>query len=70
MSNLSQFFTQLGTDAALLEAYQHDPIGVMQANGITEEEIEAVMSGDKALIRQLAGDEEMNMFQIVTTPKP
>ncbi|GGP44596.1 hypothetical protein [Shewanella saliphila] len=70
MSNLSQFFTQLGTDAELLEAYQKDPIGVMQANGITEEEIKAVMSGDKARIRQLAGDEDMKMFQIVTTPKP
>lgn len=68
MSNLSQFFTQLGTDAALLEAYQQDPRGVMKANAITDEEIAAVMSGDKALIRQLAGDDEMQMFQIITTP--
>ncbi|MCL1112486.1 MULTISPECIES: hypothetical protein [Shewanella] len=68
MSNLSQFFTQLGTDAALLEAYLQDPRGVMQANGITDEEIAAVMSGDKALIRQLAGDEDMQMFQIVSSP--
>lgn len=68
MSNLSQFFTQLGTDAALLEAYLQDPRGVMHANGITDEEIAAVMSGDKALIRQLAGDEDMQMFQIVSSP--
>lgn len=68
MSNLSQFFIQLGTDAALLEAYQQDPRGVMKANGITDVEIAAVMSGDKALIRQLAGDDEMQMFQIITTP--
>ena len=68
MSNLSQFFTQLGTDAALLEAYLQDPRGVMQANGITDEEIAAVMSGYKALICQLAGDEDMQMFQIVSSP--
>ncbi|GGB77459.1 hypothetical protein K8B83_08665 [Shewanella inventionis] len=68
MSNLSQFFTQLGTDSALLEAYLQDPEGIMRANGITDAEIAAVMSGDKALIRQLAGDDEMQMFQIVTTP--
>ena len=49
MSNLSQFFTQLGTDAALLEAYLQDPRGVMQANGITDEEIaEAVNRLDVA----------------------
>ena len=53
MSKLSDFFQQLGMDAALLEAYKADPEGVMQDNGLSDEEIAAVMSGDKEQIDAL-----------------
>ena len=65
MSNINTFFTKLGTDAALLEAYKLDPRGVMKANGLTKEEIEAVMSGDKARVSQLSDDKEMAMYMVV-----
>jgi hypothetical protein len=68
MSNISTFFTKLGTNAALLEAYKRDPRGVMKSNGLTEEEIEAVISGDKTRISQLSGDKEMAMYLIVLNP--
>ncbi|QDE32070.1 hypothetical protein [Shewanella polaris] len=68
MSNMNKFFTQLGTNAALLEAYKLDPRGIMKANGLTKEEIEAVMSGDKAQVSKLSGDKEMSMYLLVVNP--
>ncbi|WP_137226405.1 hypothetical protein [Shewanella sp. MEBiC00475] len=68
MSNMNTFFTKLGTDAVLLEAYKLDPRGIMKANGLTKKEVEAVMSGDKAQISKLSGDKEMAMYMIVINP--
>ncbi|MGI2037260.1 hypothetical protein ACRN9Z_04185 [Shewanella frigidimarina] len=68
MSNMNTFFTKLGTDAALLEAYKLDPRGVMKSNGLTQEEIDAVMSGDKTRVSQLSGDKEMAMYMIISNP--
>ena len=65
---MNKFFTQLGTNAALLEAYKLDPRGVMKANGLNQEEIEAVMSGDKARVSELSGDKDMVMYMLVVNP--
>lgn len=69
MSKLSDFFQELGSDAALLEAYKADPKGVMKANGLTDEEIQAVLSGDKAQLDSLSGDtSEVQSYLIITNP--
>ncbi|WP_144213471.1 hypothetical protein [Shewanella donghaensis] len=65
MSTLTTFFTQLGSDAKLLEAYKKDPRGVMAANGLSNQEIEAVMSGDKKQVKTLAGDADMKSFLLI-----
>ncbi|MFV7770927.1 hypothetical protein [Shewanella marisflavi] len=69
MSKLSDFFQILGSDAALLEAYKADPEGVMQDYGLSDEEIAAVMSGDKEQIDSLSGDSsDTQAYLIVTNP--
>ncbi|MCG9720651.1 hypothetical protein [Shewanella sp. Isolate7] len=69
MSKLSDFFQKLGSDAALLEAYKADPKGVMKANGLTDEEIQAVLSGDKAQLDSLSGDtSEVQSYLLITNP--
>ncbi|MCL1040789.1 hypothetical protein ACNPKB_10865 [Shewanella marisflavi] len=69
MSKLSDFFQKLGSDAALLEAYKADPEGVMQDYGLSDEEIAAVMSGDKEQIDSLSGDSsDTQAYLIVTNP--
>ncbi len=65
MTTLNEFLKQLGEDAALLEAYKKDPKGVMRANGLSEDEIQAVMTGDKSKLRSLGGDEEYQTFVVV-----
>ncbi|AZQ11248.1 MULTISPECIES: hypothetical protein [Shewanella] len=65
MTTLNEFLKQLGEDAALLEAYKKDPEGVMRANGLSEDEIQAVMTGDKSKLRSLGGDEEYQTFVVV-----
>tara|TARA_R110002033_G_scaffold1601_3_gene13324 strand:+ start:306 stop:509 length:204 start_codon:yes stop_codon:yes gene_type:complete len=65
---MSAFFTELATNALLLEAYKLDPRGVMTSNGLTQEEIDAVMSGDKARVNKLVGDKEMAMYLLILNP--
>lgn len=65
MSALSDFFTQLGQDAQLMEDYQQDPEAVMRAHGLTDEEITAVMKGDMAKLKSLSGDEDYQTFILV-----
>ncbi|MDO6619896.1 MULTISPECIES: hypothetical protein [unclassified Shewanella] len=65
MSNLTEFFTQLSSDAKLLEAYKKDPRGVMQANGLSDKDIDAVMSGDMAQVKSLVGDVELKSILLV-----
>ncbi|MGI2259427.1 hypothetical protein [Shewanella sp. GXUN23E] len=55
MSKFNEFFEKLASDAALMEAYKLDPQGVMAAEGLSEDEIAAVMSGDEAKIKELSG---------------
>ncbi|WP_110456456.1 hypothetical protein [Shewanella algidipiscicola] len=70
MATINEFFEQLGSDAALLDAYKRDPKGVMKANGLSDEAIEAIMSGDKARIDQLVGPSKKSViYQVVYAPK-
>lgn len=70
MAKINEFFEKLGSDAALLEAYQRDPEGVMKANGLDDEAIEAILSGDKARIDKLIGPGKQSVvYQIVYVPK-
>lgn len=66
MSALSDFFTQLGQDAQLMEDYQQDPEAVMRAHGLTDEEITAVMTGDMEKLKNLSGDENYQSYVIIS----
>ncbi|MBT1444883.1 hypothetical protein KJI95_10150 [Shewanella sp. JM162201] len=65
MATLNEFLKKLGEDAALLEAYKKDPQGVMRANGLRDDEIQAVMSGDKSQLKSLGGEEEFQTYIVV-----
>lgn len=65
MSALSDFFTQLGQNAQLMEDYKQDPEAVMRAHGLTDEEITAVMTGDMEKLKNLSGDESYQSFLLV-----
>jgi hypothetical protein len=67
MSALTDFMKKLGQDAKLLEAYKQDPRAVMRANGLSDEEIEAVMAGDEAKLKKLTGDESYQEIIHVTS---
>ncbi|WP_394392170.1 hypothetical protein [Shewanella woodyi] len=58
MSNLNDFLEKLGSDADLMDAYKKDPEGVMKANGLSDEEIRAVISADAKKIKALSGDKQ------------
>lgn len=57
MSKLNEFFEKLGSDSDLMDAYKKDPEDVMKANGLTDEEIKTVMSGDTKKLKSLSGDQ-------------
>ncbi|MFB2643962.1 hypothetical protein ACE02D_16870 [Shewanella bicestrii] len=65
MSALSDFFTQLGQDAQLMEDYKQNPEAVMRAYGLTDEEINAVMTGDMEKLKTLSGDQDYQAFLLV-----
>ncbi|WP_108944077.1 hypothetical protein [Shewanella halifaxensis] len=65
MSKFNDFFEKLGSDAKLLEEYKQDPQGVMKANGLTDDEIQAVMSGDNDKLKSLSGDNQIKEFLVV-----
>ncbi|ASK68487.1 hypothetical protein AAEH92_02325 [Shewanella xiamenensis] len=65
MSALSDFFTQLGQDAQLMEDYKQNPEAVMRAHGLTDEEINAVMTGDMEKLKTLSGDQDYQAFLLV-----
>ena len=69
MSKLNDFFEKLGSDAALMEAYKKDPEGVLKANGLNEEEIQAVMSSDMDKLKLLSGDmTNARSYLLITNP--
>ena len=65
MSNLTDFFTQLGQDAKLMEAYKQDPEAVMRAHGLSDDEINAVMAGDMEKLKALSGEENYQSYLII-----
>ncbi|WP_088210568.1 hypothetical protein [Shewanella sp. Shew256] len=65
MSALSDFFTQLGQDAQLMEDYKQNPEAVMRAHGLTDVEINAVMTGDIEKLKVLNGDQNYQTFVLV-----
>ncbi|MCL2918296.1 hypothetical protein [Shewanella litorisediminis] len=65
MSKLTDFLKQLGEDAALLEAYKKDPEGVMRQHGLSEDEIQAIMSGDKAKLKAFGGEEQYQSLVVI-----
>ncbi|GIU51168.1 hypothetical protein TUM4438_39810 [Shewanella sairae] len=65
MSKFNQFFEKLGSDAKLLEEYKQDPQGVMQANGLNDNEVQAVLSGDGAELKRLSGENKIKEFLVV-----
>ncbi|MCL1067589.1 hypothetical protein L2735_12350 [Shewanella olleyana] len=68
MANLTEFFTQLNTDAKLLDAYKKDPEATMKAHGLSDKEIKAVLSGDAKVVSSLVGDAEMKAFLLIVNP--
>ncbi|ABZ75917.1 conserved hypothetical protein [Shewanella halifaxensis HAW-EB4] len=69
MSKFNEFFEKLGSDAKLLEEYKQDPQGVMQANGLSDAEIQAVMSGDDSKLKSLSGDKGTKGYLVVHANK-
>lgn len=66
MPALSDFFTQLGQNAQLMQAYQQDPEAVMRAHGLTGEEIAAVMSGDMEKLKSLSGNDDCKAYLVIS----
>ncbi|WP_028768599.1 hypothetical protein [Shewanella fidelis] len=69
MSKFNDFFEKLGSDAKLLEEYKQDPQGVMKANGLTDDEIQAVMSGGNDKLKSLSGGKNVQTLLIVHANK-
>lgn len=69
MSKFNDFFEKFGSDAKLLEEYKQDPQGVMKANGLTDDEIQAVMSGDNDKLKSLSGSKNVQTLLIVHANK-
>ena len=65
MSTLTDFMKQIGTDASLLEAYKNNPEAVMRAHGLSDDEINAVMSGDIEALKQLTGNEDYQAYVLI-----
>lgn len=65
MSKFNSFFEKLGSDAKLQEEYKQDPQGVMQANGLNDDEIQAVMSGDDNKLKSLSGGKNIKGYMVV-----
>lgn len=65
MSRLADFMKNLGQDAQLMTDYKQDPRGVMRANGLSDEEIEAVMTGDEAQLKSLSGGDDYQAYVII-----
>jgi len=55
MSKLVDYLNLLDTDAAAREAYANDPAAAMTANGLNAAEQQALLSGDKTAMANVAG---------------
>ena len=55
MSKLVTLITQLGSNAALLKAYEQDPEGIMTLAGLSDNEKQLIKDGDVEKISELTG---------------
>ncbi|WKE63907.1 hypothetical protein PVT67_09355 [Gallaecimonas kandeliae] len=62
---LLDFLKQLGSDAALAEAYKRDPKGVLAKTGLSDEEKDALLAGDTEQVKLLAGSDNVNMIDSI-----
>ncbi|WP_064791871.1 hypothetical protein [Shewanella woodyi] len=58
MSNLNDFLENLSSDAELQVRYLENPEQVMEEAGLSEEEKEAMRSGDEKSLSDLTGDQK------------
>jgi len=65
---LAQIITRAGADAGFRRQLVADPEGVGTASGLTTGEIDALMSGDSARLRQVGVTEEMSHFTLIELP--
>jgi hypothetical protein len=68
---LSDFFLQLADDPALLEEYERDPEVALAAAGMTDAQIDAVLSGSEGVRSALEAElaSEPGMRRLVTAPR-
>ena len=63
MAKLADFLRRLGRDSEFEGKYEDDPEGFMKEWGLTDEEREAVRSGDVDRIRKLSGLSDLHKTQ-------
>ncbi len=66
---LSRVIAQANTDAAFRRELVADPDAVGAASGLNDEELDALMSGDSARLRQVGVDEELSHFTLIELPQ-
>ncbi|MCW9029840.1 MAG: hypothetical protein OQJ80_12965 [Kangiella sp.] len=54
---LEEFIIQLSEDSKLKQSYIENPMAVMQKIGLEEQEIKAIMSGDKRQVSAILGQD-------------
>lgn len=65
---LSSFLTRLHEDPELQKRYKQDPRGTLEQAGVSRDEIETVLSGDLAKIKNLLAGVEPMLFMVVISP--
>jgi hypothetical protein len=65
MSMLNQFLVRLGSDAKLLLAMKQQPRQVMLDNGLSQEDIQLVMSKDLVKLKDKMGGKAMLPILII-----
>ena len=65
---LSSFLTRLHEDPELQQRYKSDPRGTLEEAGVSQDEIDAVLSGDLGRIKSMLGGPEQMLFMVVISP--
>ena len=65
---LSSFLTRLYEDPELQKRYKQDPKGTLKEAGVSDDEAEAVASGDLGKIKSMLGGPEQMLFMVVIAP--
>ena len=66
--DLSGFLSRLYEDPELQKRYRSDPKGTLKEAGLSDDEIEAVTSGDLGKIKSMLGGPEQMLFMVVISP--